>query len=41
MKVGVSLFAQNYVDWDRFEAVEAKASGEDLPQLIPDAQIYR
>jgi alkanesulfonate monooxygenase SsuD/methylene tetrahydromethanopterin reductase-like flavin-dependent oxidoreductase (luciferase family) len=41
MKVGVSLFAQNYVDWDRFEAAEAGASGENLPQLVPDAQIYR
>jgi alkanesulfonate monooxygenase SsuD/methylene tetrahydromethanopterin reductase-like flavin-dependent oxidoreductase (luciferase family) len=40
MKVGVSLFAQNYVDWDRFEAVEAQAD-EGRPQLIPDAQIYR
>ncbi|MFI4933822.1 MAG: LLM class flavin-dependent oxidoreductase [Caulobacterales bacterium] len=39
MKVGVSLFAQNYVDWDRFEAEEAGAGS--LPQLIPDAQIYR
>jgi alkanesulfonate monooxygenase SsuD/methylene tetrahydromethanopterin reductase-like flavin-dependent oxidoreductase (luciferase family) len=40
MKVGVSLFAQNYVDWDRFEAAEA--SGEDgPPPLIPDAQVYR
>jgi alkanesulfonate monooxygenase SsuD/methylene tetrahydromethanopterin reductase-like flavin-dependent oxidoreductase (luciferase family) len=39
MKVGVSLFAQNYVDWDRFEAAEASANS--LPQLVPDAQIYR
>jgi alkanesulfonate monooxygenase SsuD/methylene tetrahydromethanopterin reductase-like flavin-dependent oxidoreductase (luciferase family) len=41
MKVGVSLFAQNYVDWDRFEAAEASAPGGALPQLVPDAQIYR
>jgi alkanesulfonate monooxygenase SsuD/methylene tetrahydromethanopterin reductase-like flavin-dependent oxidoreductase (luciferase family) len=41
MKVGVTRFAQNYVDWDRFEAAEADPSGESLPQLIPDAQIYQ
>lgn len=41
MKVGVSLFAQNYVDWDRFEAAEARASAESVPQLVPDAQIYQ
>src|ERR1700722_16914093 len=41
MKVGVSLFAQNYVDWDRFEAAEAGLTGGKLPQLVPDAQIYR
>jgi alkanesulfonate monooxygenase SsuD/methylene tetrahydromethanopterin reductase-like flavin-dependent oxidoreductase (luciferase family) len=41
VKVGVSLFAQNYVDWDRFEQAEAQGSGEGLPQLVPDAQIYR
>jgi alkanesulfonate monooxygenase SsuD/methylene tetrahydromethanopterin reductase-like flavin-dependent oxidoreductase (luciferase family) len=39
MKVGVSLFAQNYVDWNRFEAEEAGADRK--PQLVPDAQIYR
>ena len=39
MKVGVSLFAQNYIDWDRFEAEEAGADRK--PQLVPDAQIYR
>ena len=39
MKVGVSLFAQNYVDWDRFEAEEAGA--EPRPPAISDAQIYR
>src|SRR3984957_13345901 len=41
MKVGVSLFAQNYVDWDRFERAEAQGSAEGLPQLVPDAQVYR
>ncbi len=41
MKVGVSLFAQNYVDWDRFEAAEAGLPEGRLPQLTPDAQIYR
>jgi alkanesulfonate monooxygenase SsuD/methylene tetrahydromethanopterin reductase-like flavin-dependent oxidoreductase (luciferase family) len=41
MKVGVTLFAQNYVDWDRFEAVEADPEKEGLPQLITDAQIYQ
>ena len=39
MKVGVSLFAQNYVDWDRFEAEEGGAANR--PQPITDAQIYR
>jgi alkanesulfonate monooxygenase SsuD/methylene tetrahydromethanopterin reductase-like flavin-dependent oxidoreductase (luciferase family) len=39
MKVGVSLFAQNYTDWDRFEAAESQA--DDKPQKISDAQIYR
>jgi alkanesulfonate monooxygenase SsuD/methylene tetrahydromethanopterin reductase-like flavin-dependent oxidoreductase (luciferase family) len=41
MKVGVTLFAQNYVDWDRFEAVEADPGKEGLPQLISDSQILR
>ncbi len=41
MKVGVTLFAQNYVDWDRFEAAEANPDAPELPQLIPDAQIYQ
>ena len=40
MKVGVTLFAQNYTDWDRFEAVEAGAS-DAPPQSILDAQIYQ
>lgn len=40
MKVGVTLFAQNYTDWDRYEAVEGGAT--DAPaQRIPDAQIYQ
>ena len=37
MKVGVSLFAQNDVDWDRFEAEEAGA--DKAPQLTPDAAV--
>lgn len=41
MKVGVTLFAQNYVDWDRFERMEADPDAGELPQLIPDAQIYQ
>jgi alkanesulfonate monooxygenase SsuD/methylene tetrahydromethanopterin reductase-like flavin-dependent oxidoreductase (luciferase family) len=41
MKVGVTLFAQNYVDWDRFEASEAGATEGELPQLVTDAQIYQ
>ena len=41
MKVGVTLFAQNYVDWDRFEAAEAGMPEGQAPQLIPDAQIYQ
>lgn len=40
MKVGVTLFAQNYTDWDRFEAVEAGAT-DAPPQRISDAQIYQ
>lgn len=40
MKVGVTLFARNYVDWERFEQAEAGVDG-DLPQLVPDAQVYR
>jgi alkanesulfonate monooxygenase SsuD/methylene tetrahydromethanopterin reductase-like flavin-dependent oxidoreductase (luciferase family) len=40
MKVGVSLFAQNYTDWDRYEAIEAKAEDENKPPRISDAQIY-
>ena len=39
MKVGVSLFAQNYTDWDRFEAEEGGAPSR--PQAVTDAQIYR
>ena len=41
MKVGVSLFAQNYVDWDRYEAAEAGLPEGRAPQLVTDAQIYR
>ena len=39
MKVGVTLFAQNYTDWDRFEASE-RGEGAGAAS-IPDAQIYQ
>ena len=38
MKFGVSLFMQNYTDWDRFEAIEK--GGKLVPPRISDAQIY-
>jgi alkanesulfonate monooxygenase SsuD/methylene tetrahydromethanopterin reductase-like flavin-dependent oxidoreductase (luciferase family) len=38
MKVGVSLFMQNYTDWDRFEAIER--GGAIVPPRIHDSQIY-
>ena len=41
MKVGVTLFAQNYTDWERFEEVEADPSKEGTPPRISDTQIYR
>ena len=41
MKIGVSLFAQNYTDWDRFEALERDPSRAWEPPKIPDSQIYR
>ena len=41
MKVGVTLFAQNYLDWDRYEAVEADPALEGTPQQIHDGQIYQ
>jgi alkanesulfonate monooxygenase SsuD/methylene tetrahydromethanopterin reductase-like flavin-dependent oxidoreductase (luciferase family) len=40
MKIGVSLFAQNYTDWDRFEAMEADPA-YSAPIKIPDSQVYR
>ena len=40
MKIGVSLFAQNYTDWDRYEAMEADPSFSE-PIKVPDSQIYR
>jgi alkanesulfonate monooxygenase SsuD/methylene tetrahydromethanopterin reductase-like flavin-dependent oxidoreductase (luciferase family) len=40
MKVGVSLFAQNYVDWERFEAAEATGEAPPAPR-VHDGQIYR
>jgi alkanesulfonate monooxygenase SsuD/methylene tetrahydromethanopterin reductase-like flavin-dependent oxidoreductase (luciferase family) len=41
MKIGVTLFAQNYLDWDRYEAVEADPELEEQPQIVGDAQIFR
>ena len=38
MKVGVSLFMQNYSDWDRFEGIEAGAAVG--PAREPDWRIY-
>src|SRR4029077_3092263 len=38
MKVGVTLFMQNYTDWDRFEAAEAGA--EIMPARVSDSTIY-
>jgi alkanesulfonate monooxygenase SsuD/methylene tetrahydromethanopterin reductase-like flavin-dependent oxidoreductase (luciferase family) len=38
MKVGVSLFMQNYTDWDRFESIEK--GGAIVPPRIHDSQIY-
>jgi len=38
MKVGVSLFMQNYTDWLRYEGIER---GDAVtPIAIPDSQIY-
>ena len=36
MKVGVSLFMQNYDDWDRYEAIEAGAPGIPAPSAARD-----
>jgi alkanesulfonate monooxygenase SsuD/methylene tetrahydromethanopterin reductase-like flavin-dependent oxidoreductase (luciferase family) len=38
MKVGVSLFMQNYTDWDRFERIESGAPTS--PVAEPDWKIY-
>ncbi|MDO8212008.1 LLM class flavin-dependent oxidoreductase [Conexibacter sp. CPCC 206217] len=40
MRAGVTLYFQNYGDWDRFEAAER---GESVPgrPAVPDAQIWR
>ena len=35
MKVGVTLFSQNYTDWDRYDAKKF-----DQPSEVPDSQIY-
>ena len=41
MKIGVTLFAQNYVDWERFEAIEADPTKEGTQPNVSDAQIYK
>lgn len=41
MKLGVTLFAQNYVDWARYEEAEANPDQKPTSQSIGDAQIYR
>src|SRR5262249_19255679 len=38
MKVGVTLFAQNYRDWDRFEALEKGLPASEMPYT--DAKVY-
>src|SRR6516164_7459156 len=38
MKIGVSLFMQNYADWDRYEQLER--GGEGAPPPIHDSTIY-
>lgn len=40
MRVGVTLFAQNYTDWDRFVSQER---GDDVPgaAAVPDAEVWR
>jgi alkanesulfonate monooxygenase SsuD/methylene tetrahydromethanopterin reductase-like flavin-dependent oxidoreductase (luciferase family) len=38
MKFGVSLFMQNYTDWERFESIEK--GGKIVPPRISDTQIY-
>src|SRR3954464_4054585 len=35
MRVGVSMFFQNYFDWDRYDS-----GGFDTPAALPDTQIY-
>jgi alkanesulfonate monooxygenase SsuD/methylene tetrahydromethanopterin reductase-like flavin-dependent oxidoreductase (luciferase family) len=41
VKVGVSLFMQNYTDWDRYEALEADPSMPYESATVSDAQIYQ
>ena len=41
MKVGVTLFAQNYTDWARYEAAEADPATPPPAPPIHDAQIMR
>jgi alkanesulfonate monooxygenase SsuD/methylene tetrahydromethanopterin reductase-like flavin-dependent oxidoreductase (luciferase family) len=38
MKIGVSLFMQNYRDWKRYEAIER--GGAITPPLVHDAQVF-
>ena len=41
MKIGAALIAQNYTDWDRFEAAEADPTAIPPDQRITDAQVYQ
>jgi alkanesulfonate monooxygenase SsuD/methylene tetrahydromethanopterin reductase-like flavin-dependent oxidoreductase (luciferase family) len=38
MKFGVSLFLQNYLDWDRFESIER--GGPAVAPTVPDSQVF-
>src|SRR5665213_1550883 len=41
MKVGVSLFMQNYTDWERYEAEEKDPTLPTSAPKISDAQIFQ
>jgi alkanesulfonate monooxygenase SsuD/methylene tetrahydromethanopterin reductase-like flavin-dependent oxidoreductase (luciferase family) len=41
VKVGVSLFMQNYTDWDRYEAMEKDPTVASTPPRISDAKIFQ
>lgn len=41
MKIGAALIAQNYTDWDRFEAAEADPTSAPPDQRTTDAQVYQ